>query len=333
MKKILFLILVFVGVSLAQNTVITKISSVSPTDYNAKTGAVLITYNPTTGKFHAVQSDTSGSLKVIGTVSLSQETIDSLQASSTSNGSLESTQLLVKKLLELVRPSGLSYYSNLAGDFTATPVAGTNKVVISGLSFTFDHKDIMYAARRETAGLWSYLGVEPTVGTGDTLRFGTTMFLSTDQVDIVFIGPTKTQDKVLDLVKTNEQSPNWAKYIQESLEDVTNIAAGTAYYPSSTGASMDGYKSLSITGTLVDANDTSWLYLDVTNDEDRTNANWIQIYGYEAKTDTSINVITANNATTTFAWTFTDFNYAYYRVRVVTGDATNTLILKSRKVY
>lgn len=268
-----------------------------------------------------------------GEISLSAATIASLSASSTSNGSLETTQLLNKKLLQLVRPVGLSYYSNLAGDFTATPVATTNKVAISGLPFTFDHKDVMYAAYKRTAGDWTYLGVEPTVSTGDTLRFGSTSFVSTDQVDIIFIGPTKTQDKVLNTNLVTEQSPIHAKYIQESIEDVTNLAAGTAYYPSSTGASMDGYKSLSLTGTLVDANDTSWVYLEVTNDEDQTNANWIQIYGFETKTNSALNVITANNATTTFAWDFTDLNYAYYRVKVVTGDATNTVIIKSRKVY
>jgi len=133
-------------------------------------------------------------VKVATAIALDSATIASITSSTTSNGSLEATQLLVKKVLQAVRPSGKSYYSSLEGDFTATPIAGAaGKVAITGLPFILDHKDVVYAAKKPTAGEpWVYLGFEPTMGTNDTLVFAGNSFVSTDQVDIVIVGTPKT---------------------------------------------------------------------------------------------------------------------------------------------
>jgi hypothetical protein len=140
-------------------------------------------------------------------------------------------------------------------------------------------------------------------------------------------------DSALGLIKTSDQTPNWARYSAEEIRDATNDAAATNYYPSSTGASMDGYKNLSFTGKLVDADNTSTITWEITNDEDLTNADWIQTYVWDRKGNAAVNQIQAVSATTTFAVDFIDCNFSAYRVKVVTGDATNTVIIKQRRQY
>ena len=65
-----------------------------------------------------------------------------------------------------------------------------------------------------------------------------------------------------------------------------NNRSDTNYYPSSTGMSMDGYKDFSLSGKFIDADGTMTLSIEATNDEDTTNADWIDIslLGIDSKT-------------------------------------------------
>lgn len=112
--------------------------------------------------------------------------------------------------------------------------------------------------------------------------------------------------------------------------DTTNSTATTHYYPSATGDEMGVYNHLSISGRLSDTTGVT-LTVEVTNDEDTTNANWAQAYGYNIVTNSTVNSIAATTGTT-FALQFTNLNFAHYRVKVVNQHATNTTIIKSRKI-
>jgi hypothetical protein len=276
--------------------------------------------------------------KVVGDTATSEYTplpVSVTGSVGTIGGNLEETQLLIKKVLQAARPSGKSYYSSLEGDFTATAVSGTKKVAITGLSFTLDQKDVVSASYRKLAGDWYYLGFEPSLGTGDTLSFTsmTGTFLSTDQVDIVIVNVPKTEDKANDANKSLEQSPLWARYQIDEIYDGTNLGAGTNYYPSATGAPMDGYTNLSFTSNLVDADGTITYSLEVTNDEDLTNGTWMPVYGYDATLNAVVNTLTVTNGTLNSAWDFDNLNVNGWRVKVVTSGSTNTVVIKSRRTF
>ena len=70
-----------------------------------------------------------------------------------------------------------------------------------------------------------------------------------------------------------------------------------------------------------------------TNDEDTTNADWVAVYGFRTDTNASSNLITTGGVagTYTFAMDFDNLNYSYYRVKLVTADSTNTVIIKMRR--
>jgi len=159
------------------------------------------------------------------------------------------------------------------------------------------------------------------------------IFTSGDMYEMGLNGPKKSWDKDLDITKVVNQSPDRLAYVPDSPLDTTNIAAADNYYPSSTGLSMDGYSDFSVTGKFIDADGTMTFTVEVTNDEDTTNADWIQIYGYDAKNNVVTNSWTITNNTLTFAACFDDLNFSYVRVKMVNNGATNTGIIKLRRKF
>jgi hypothetical protein len=119
--------------------------------------------------------------------------------------------------------------------------------------------------------------------------------------------------------------------VETSIVDTTNVATGT-YYPGSTGLVIGAYKNLSITGKLIDgAAETTTLTVEVTNDSDLVTGDWVQIYLYDVKNDTTVNSIAATNQTTTFALLFDNFNFTNIRFLITATAATNTVIIKLRQ--
>jgi len=131
--------------------------------------------------------------------------------------------------------------------------------------------------------------------------------------------------------KGYEVNPVSSHYVAESLLDTTNLAAATNYYPSSTGASIDGYKDLSISGKFIDADGTFTMTVEAMNDEDTTSGDWIQVYGYDDKNNVTTNSWTVTNGTLTFALSFNEMNFTNYRIKVINDGATNTAIIKTRR--
>ena len=148
-------------------------------------------------------------------------------------------------------------------------------------------------------------------------------------------GYTKVRSKDYDSGTTSgkkyEISPLDTHNVSTSLLDTTNLAAATNYYPATTGTSMDGYKDLSLSGKFIDGDGTFTMTVEAMNDEDTTNGDWIQVYGYDDKNNVTANSWTVTNGTLTYAISFNEMNYKYYRIKVVNDGATNTAILKTRR--
>lgn len=157
------------------------------------------------------------------------------------------------------------------------------------------------------------------------------IFTTYDMYEMGVNGQVKAYDSTTDVTKTINQSPDRASYVQDSLVDTTNVAAADNYYPSATGMSQDGYKDASLSFKFIDADGTVTLTPEFTNDEDTTNADWVQGYGYDVKNNTNANSWTVTNGTLTGLISFDNLNYSYFRFKVVTSGATNTIIMKLRR--
>ena len=140
-------------------------------------------------------------------------------------------------------------------------------------------------------------------------------------------------DSGQDAFRQGEINPLSDHYAATSLVDTTNVSATTHYYPSSTGGVMDGYSDLSVSGKFIDADGTMTMTVEMMNDEDSSSGDWIQVYGYDDKNNTTTNSWSVTNGTLTFAISFKDANYKRYRVALVASGATNTAIIKQRKKY
>jgi hypothetical protein len=166
-----------------------------------------------------------------------------------------------------------------------------------------------------------------------TVSGATIPFTTGDTAYVVAVlGQRKSYDVYTDTLKITEQAPISNRYVQDSLVDTTNTAAATTYFPATTGQAMDGYKDLSFSGKFITTG-TLTMTLEASNDEDTTNADWIQVYGYDNKNDVFINTYSITNTTLTFALTLNSFNYSNYRIKVIDTSSTNTYIIKARKVY
>lgn len=226
-------------------------------------------------------------------------------------------------------------------DFTVTYTSALT-LTATGAPFDIDDSAVYVAAIvvKNAAGLWTkYINAHNGVSISSSSNVitiagaGLTPFLVTDLAyRVAILGQEKAYDPSTDTEKVTEQSPISNKYVQDSLVDATNTAAATTYFPSATGMSMDGFSALSFTGKLITTG-TITMTIEATNDEDTTNADWIQIYGYDNKNDVFINQYVITAITLTFAMMFNGLNYSNYRVKLVDTASTNTYIIKSRKVY
>jgi hypothetical protein len=97
---------------------------------------------------------------------------------------------------------------------------------------------------------------------------------------------------------------------------------------------MGGYRSISFTGKIISATSPSHLVFEGTNDEDATSANrdWVFMYGLRVDQNTTASGIVVSG-TGTYFMDFEGLNVKYVRARFTPGTATNTFILKSRRVY
>lgn len=240
----------------------------------------------------------------------------------------------ITALLNLLATLGDSGYSNAKGDFVATPAVGAKTVAITGLRFTLEVANVVLGGlvKVDTSGNVFLLDISSIVVSSGVITLANIDdFVSGDSVVAVFTGPDKTIDIGQDVQKIEEQAalPGW--YSNGILDvDTTNISAATHYYPSATGASMDTFKDQSSTGKFIDADGTLTLTLEVTNDEDTTNADWKQVQFYDDNAAALIDSITVTNGTVVWAVSLNEMNFRHYRWVIVASGATNTVIKKVR---
>lgn len=232
-------------------------------------------------------------------------------------------------------------------DFTVTYTSAST-VTLSGIPFTLvSGVNVVYIKVRNSStnvtntyvnGSAGYaFGYSSGVVTAYLNGTAVSIFTSGDMYEMGLNGQQKAYDPTLDIQKTVNQSPDRLAYVADSLLDTTNIAAATNYYPSATGMSLDGSKGLSASFKLIDADGTMTLSFEFTNDEDTTNADWIDgsLTGVDIKT--GINVIAAaltlTNATLTGGILFKDMNFSNVRIKMINDGATNTGIIKLRRIY
>ena len=229
-------------------------------------------------------------------------------------------------------------YSSARGDFTATYTSNVT-ITLAGVA-TLTNDQLAFIRVTDTAGTATLTFVNGASGVAMsvssnviTITGAGTPFASGDTYDVGINLQDKGYDANLDSMKTIRQNMEVDQYVEESIVDTTNVATGT-YYPSADGSALGRYNNLMLTGKLIDgAAETTTMTVELTNDEDSTTANrdWVQIYGYDAKNNTTVNSQAATNETTTFAWNFNKINAKYVRYKIVSSAATNTVIIKQKK--
>jgi len=266
-----------------------------------------------------------------GQVIMAVQTADVVDAGD--KGALRMTMARELMVNSRIAGDGFGTYANRRGDFIATPTTGAKTITVTGLPFTLEAEHVLQVRKRTSAGVEMTLPLTTITVSGGVITLADAPnFVAGDVVSVLLEGAAKTYDRSLDIQKTVNQSPDRASYVIDSLIDTTNVAIGTAYLPSSTGMSMDGFKDLSISGKLIDADGTVTVTIEATDDEDSTNADWVQVYYYDNKNNTTVNTWTVTNDTLTFAGSLDNFNYNLFRVKVVQADsATNTQIIKIRR--
>lgn len=166
-----------------------------------------------------------------------------------------------------------------------------------------------------------------------TVVWAWTPFASGDTYEIWVNYIPNSNDITTDTQKTTNQNPTPSYYQTIDGWDGTNLAAATNYYPSSLWMSMDQYKWYSCSGKMIDADGTMTLYVEGTDDEDQTNADWKRFMVYDINSWTFTDYFQVVNWTLVFSFNIPDCNFQYVRVVMINSGATNTFILKMRQIY
>lgn len=108
--------------------------------------------------------------------------------------------------------------------------------------------------------------------------------------------------------------------------DIDNVAAGTNYYPSEAGGTMEHFKDLAI--HFVISGGVTLTVEGTSDDAGTPDFTDITKAAYDAKTNTVGN---ASYIDTDGVLHFDDLNMAKYRVKMVTSDGTNHCQAHSRR--
>jgi len=220
-----------------------------------------------------------------------------------------------------------------------TAYTAATQVTVSGLSFTPNPRVLVKIEHYTSAGAFvaAYTPQQYTITYAAGVYTVTgAAFGATDLIVVYQQGPERTTNLSTNAQTVGEVNQINYQAVEESLQDTTNVAAATNYYPSALGAAMMGSKGLSLSGKFIDADGTMTLDVEVTDDEDATNADWISagLSSIDQKTgiQTIAAALTVTNGTLTFAIKFPDLNFRFWRAKMVNDGATNTSIIKARRI-
>lgn len=112
--------------------------------------------------------------------------------------------------------NGGSVFSNAQGDFSVATTSGTKTMTVTGLPFTLEAVHVVAGSARSitTAGMVTTLPLSSvSVSSGViTLSDVSANFDGTESILLHIVGPDKTFDNTLDVVKTSEQAPLWNRF-------------------------------------------------------------------------------------------------------------------------
>lgn len=269
--------------------------------------------------------------------------------SASSGGISTSSVILVQPIDEtgaIIKGGGTSITAEyFSPDDFSVAYTSASTVTITGLPFTLQQGVNIVAVKvRNTSTNITITYVNGSAGYAFAYSSGVvtaylngtaaSIFTANDMYELGINAQKKAYDPTTDSNKISEVAPLSIQYVPDSLIDTTNVAAGTSYLPSATGMSMDGFKDLSFTGKIIEGDAvTDSFQVEVTNDEDPATADWVVSYGFRVDTNAMVNIITTGGAagTYTFALDFDNFNFSYFRIKLITGDSTNTIVIKARR--
>ena len=169
-------------------------------------------------------------------------------------------------------------------DFTASYNSST-QLTLSGLSFTPSNEQFIAVIEYPSSGspiVYPYTDHQFSYSAG-TLTVSGANFSSTSTFVVLIHGQKKSYDEVSNAIRILEQNrphdqPGYGEFV-----DVTALAIGTYYYPSSDGLLFDGYKGLAVQFLIDGGYDTTNavagsvdLVVEATLD-DATSPDWINI--------------------------------------------------------
>ena len=121
------------------------------------------------------------------------------------------------------------------------------------------------------------------------------------------------------------QSPEGVMHT--TLVSETNLGAGTNYYPSESGKEMKGFDDLSI-GVKVSGGVTVTIEVEQENSDDTPSWDDITPVGYDLITNATG---AASYVDTSAVIDFDNLNVMKFRVKAITSDATNSILITSRQ--
>ena len=223
-----------------------------------------------------------------------------------------------------------TYYAKPSGTNADATVAYTSAttITVTGLPWTFTKYDITKIEQISSSGtVTTYTDKGDFSVSSGVITVTGASFSSGDNFVVTFSGPPRTENTPTQSTQTTRLNPESQNFSPTSLVDDTNLTAATHDYT----LSMDGFKDLSLSGKLVDADNTITMKVYGMNDDDTTNGDYIQLYGYNDDLNSTTNSWTITNGTLTFGISFNNCNYKNIKVEVVCGGATNTVIVKARR--
>jgi len=243
---------------------------------------------------------------------------------------------------------GNNTYSTEQGDFTATVTDSSYAIVLSvdsigGQSLTtanFANGILKVQDVSLTPDEWKIIKLDKFTWTSGTKTLDVTSctgafpFGTGDVVSLVITGPDKMRNTTTDSQRTTLTRDVSDQYVVQTVVDTTNVADDT-YYPSSSGQSTNGYRDLTVTGILIDgAAETTTLTVQVSNLGGTTATDWMTVYVRDDINNTNVNSISATNQTTYYAISAPGIGkYAYYRYKIDTSAASNTVEINEKLTY
>lgn len=151
---------------------------------------------------------------------------------------------------------GLSIWSNVSGDFTATPNASTKTITLSSYSSTILSSILTSVflgngliKKRDSSGIITTLPITNILISTNviTLSDMTSNFASGDTVAVFIPGPVKGYEKTTDLLKTTKGSTDAGEQVYLGVQGVQKIPVASPLF--SATPAMELYTSVAIAST------------------------------------------------------------------------------------